>query len=161
MEPTACRVDWRERLCEAALPNCDRLAAAHRLNEAFARCRKRADAELLARDLGTPALFDALVQIVTEGEELSEIALQLMINLCIARENAKRICDAGVLPVLMGSLRIADSSFRLTGLALLSLLAEERELVPLLLRSGGLCQTYHFRYPVRCGCICLRTNGLM
>ena len=120
----------------ASSASCDRIAAAHRLNEMFTWHHKRADAERLAGELCSAPLCEALVQLITDGEELCEIALHLMLNLCVCRGNAQQLCQAGILPVLIASLRVAEPQFLLPGLALLSVVAEERELAPSLLRAG-------------------------
>ena len=125
-----------EKLTASSSASCDRIAAAHRLNEMFTWYHKRADAERLAGELCSAPLCEALVQLVTGGEELCEIAVHLMLNLCVSRGNAHQLCQSGVLPVLIASLRVAEPQFLLPGLALLSMIAEDRELAAPLLRAG-------------------------
>lgn len=122
-------------LCSAPA-SCDRISAAHRIERAFAQSRTREEARELASSVCTPEVCEALARILTEGEELSEIGLHLMLQLCVDEENTARLCSAGILPILNATLRVSGPHFQLPGLAWLSLVAEEQDLVPLLLQSG-------------------------
>ncbi|KAL1510930.1 hypothetical protein AB1Y20_005758 [Prymnesium parvum] len=124
------------KLCSPSSSSSDRLIAAHRLNEAFASCASLRDAEQLARQLCTDALCHALVRLAADADELSELSLHLMINLTAHAHAHARLAAAGVLPVLVACVRLAEPHVQLPGLALLSLLAEEPPLIPALLRAG-------------------------
>lgn len=117
----------------------DRIAAAHRLNELFAACRTAAEASELASTVCQPAVCEALVQILTDGEQLSEVAATLLLHICLDEPQAREACSAGLLPVLIATLRADDALFREHGLALLSSMSEHSSIRPQLL-SGGVCR---------------------
>ena len=114
----------------------DRITAAHRLNEMFAGCTFQQDAEQLAREACRPDVCEAMVQLITDGEELSEVIVFLMLNMSVHPGCSEHLCRAGALPVLVAAVRAGNELFWQHGLGLLSIFSEYRELVPQLLRAG-------------------------
>ena len=115
---------------------CDAIAAAHRLNERFAACATYDDGMALAGALSTPAVCEALVGLLSEGEALVELAVQLMQNLCLHDDGALAIQRAGALPVLAAALRADEPLLRAQGLALFATLAERPSMAKPLVRAG-------------------------
>ena len=114
------------------------ISACHRLNERFAACSSHDEAVGLAASLckEQPSLGKALVALVENGDSLVELAVQLMQSLCLDSGGAQMLERAGVMPVVVASLRADAPLFRAHGLALLSALAERPELAAPLVRAG-------------------------
>ena len=132
-----------ERLCSLSrdgppIPVPDRLAACHRINEHFAACSSfEAAVDLAGRLCSTqPTIVEALVALMTDGDVLVELAVQLMHNLCLHDAGAQRLVSSGALPVLTASLRADEPLLRAHGLQLLATLAERRDMVKPLVRAG-------------------------
>ena len=114
----------------------DRLAAAHRLNEAFTTCGSYEQAERLAAELCSEALCKALVDVLVEGDALVEVATLLMQSLAVHADGARALTSAGLLPVLVAALRADEPLFRAQGLSLLAALVERPELVQPSIKAG-------------------------
>ena len=133
-----------ERLCSLSrdgppIPVPDRLAACHRINEHFAACSSfEAAVDLAGRLCSTqPTIVEALVALMTDGDVLVELAVQLMHSLCVHDAGAKMLEKAGVLPVLAMSLRADEPMLRTYGLTLLANLAERPEMAVPLVKAGA------------------------
>lgn len=118
----------------------DRIATVHRLNEHFAAAGSFAAAEVLAGTLATkcPALGKALVDLLSNGDALVELVVQLMHSLCLHADGAALMVQAGALPVLAAMLRADEPLVRSHGLALLATLSERPSLATALTKAGVL-----------------------
>ena len=74
---------------------CDAIAAVHRLNERFAACATYEEAMRLAGELSQPTTCGALVRLLSEGDVLVELAVQLLQSLCLHETGARAIERAG------------------------------------------------------------------
>lgn len=116
---------------------CERVAAAHRLNELFASCQSREAAAHLASAACSLAVVVALLDLLVEGAPPgAEIAVQLMSHLSVHPPACETIERAGVLPVLIAALRPDEPLLRAEGLRLLAALAEMPSLAAPLVRAG-------------------------
>lgn len=117
---------------------CDRVAAAHRLNERFAACATYEEAMSIAYYLlsASPKLCEALVEMLVDGDALGEIAVQLLHSLSLHDDGAQAVVRAGAAPVLTAALRAEDPLMRAHGLALLATLAERSTLASSLVKAG-------------------------
>ena len=116
---------------------CERVAAAHRLNELFASCQSLEAARHLASAACSLAMVVALLDLLVEGVSPgAEIAVQLMSFLSVHPLACQTIERAGVLPVLVAALRPDEPLLRAEGLRLLAALAEVPSLAAPLVRAG-------------------------
>jgi hypothetical protein len=116
----------------------ERAAVANRLCAAFAECESQAASVSLAKPLCSAAAIDALMQMIVDGEPLSELAVLLLQGVALHPAGPNAISRGGVLPVLVAVLRSDDDLLREHGLQLLAALAEVTALARPLLRAGVL-----------------------
>jgi len=115
---------------------CTQIAAVHRLNERFAACRTYEAATQLAGELSDAALCQALINLLVDADALVELVVQLMGNLCLHDKGVHGLQRAGAFPVVVAALRADEPLVRITGLNLLVVLAERREMIVPLIKAG-------------------------
>jgi len=116
----------------------DRVGAAHRLSGRLAACSTRGEAVSMVRRLRSAALWDAICDLLMQGDALGALVVQLIQWLTLDAEGCRDLDRSGALAVLVGVLRAPDGTLRGHGLPVIATVAELHDLGPSLSRAGVL-----------------------
>ena len=114
----------------------ERIAAVNRLTARISACMSLDEASETARQLNSPELVSALLQLLVDGEQLVSLVVQLLHGLCLHADGVRALERGGVLQVLVPILRADDLLLREHGLRLIAALAERPEMPRPLCRAG-------------------------